>query len=606
MTPYIGRDTEEAIKEMLYTMRIPETSQKPTEKAAALYQACVRLGNDPHGSQVDAVQSFLSHLGLDIANLTPDPNFDIFGRLVNLSFIYGFPTFVSFSAYTDLYRHVTIDILINMEDEDWIITQQSQYNASSLAQFYMSYLNVYNSSLDSALLVARIIHSELTVWEHLTILSRTTPPSSFITVEQLGNFTQGYVSQRRWVSAISQATANVYNGSAFVLVKGNSTSLVVLLLDPSLISLDDSRLLMSWSLVHQLLPLAYGQMMGSELLRKFPDRRDRVAHLCYQKVVGVMAMAVSHTYFSTHVPLSALHATSQLAKNVLKTLKSKVVAAEWVQDVLFCKMEEVARHIWFLVGYPDGLETASVIDHYFEFFPDVGANFTAAYLDARRAMTTGAFQRRFNVSFDPVNANAFFFLSEKSILILAGILQPPVFIHGAPAAVNYGGIGHITGHELMHGYDVNALSHEASREITGLRDTPSMQQYISKVLCLRESYKQAESEERGRTLHDQTDSEGLADFGGIRLAYDTYRSLTDDVRTEVVPGVDLTAEQTFFVFTCLKWCTTREGTRRVWGRYWHGRSRCIVPLRNMPEFAEAFSCKRGDRMNPDRKCTFWS
>ncbi|KAK8770682.1 hypothetical protein V5799_012853 [Amblyomma americanum] len=49
-----------------------------------------------------------------------------------------------------------------MEDEDWIITQQSQYNASSLAQFYMSYLNIYNSSLDSAPLVARIIQSELT------------------------------------------------------------------------------------------------------------------------------------------------------------------------------------------------------------------------------------------------------------------------------------------------------------------------------------------------------------------------------------------------------------------------------------------------------------
>ncbi|XP_077523527.1 neprilysin-3-like [Amblyomma americanum] len=600
----IGRETEKAIREMLDTMRIPETSQKPTEKAAALYQACIRLGNDPHGSQVDAVQSFLSHLGLDIANLTPDPYFDIFGRLVNLSFIHGFPTFVSFSAYTDLYRHVTIEILINKDDEDWIKNQHKKYDSPGLARFYMSYLNVYNSSLDSAPLVARIIQSELTVGAFLVTLRNSWSLTFYNTLDQLGYRTRGYVSQGRWVSAIAQATANVYNGSTFVLMKQNSTSLVVFLLNRNRISLEDSRLLMSWSLVHQLLPLAYGQMMDSELI-ELPDRRDRVAYLCYQHIIGVMALAVSERYFSTHVPLSALHAASHLANNVLKTLKSKLAAAEWVQDDLFCVMEEITRHIWFLMGYPDGLETASLIDFYFEFFPDVGANFTAGYLAARRAMTTGAFQRRFNVSFDPATVNAFYAVSERSILIFAGILQPPIFIHGAPVAVNYGGIGQITGHELMHAYDVYSVRREASQRVEGIQDTPSMQQYISKVLCLRESYKQAESEERGRTYHGLTDAEGVADWGGIQLAYDTYRSLTDDVRTEVVPGVDLTAEQTFFIFHCLKFCTTRPGTRRGWGLYWHGRSRCIVPLRNMPEFAEAFSCKRGDRMNPDRKCTFW-
>ncbi|XP_075539772.1 neprilysin-2-like [Dermacentor variabilis] len=33
--------------------------------------------------------------------------------------------------------------------------------------------------------------------------------------------------------------------------------------------------------------------------------------------------------------------------------------------------------------------------------------------------------------------------------------------------------------------------------------------------------------------------------------------------------------------------------------------RVNVPLRNFPEFAEAFKCKRSSRMNPERRCTVW-
>ncbi|XP_077524160.1 membrane metallo-endopeptidase-like 1 [Amblyomma americanum] len=189
---------------------------------------------------------------------------------------------------------------------------------------------------------------------------------------------------------------------------------------------------------------------------------------------------------------------------------------------------------------------------------------------------------------------------------MGAMLQPPVFIPGAPAAFNYGGIGQIAAHELTHAFDVSNVEVSTWLEWFKLKNTTTHQLYASKVLCLRSSYIQAESETRDRTLDTRTDSEGLVDCMGVQLAYAAFRSLPDAERRETLPGVDLTAEQIFFVSYCLKWCSSVPGTKRApGGLYWHSRSRCIVPLRNMAQFAEAFSCKRGDPMNPVKKCSFW-
>ncbi|KAK8767579.1 hypothetical protein V5799_005643 [Amblyomma americanum] len=247
-----------------------------------------------------------------------------------------------------------------------------------------------------------------------------------------------------------------------------------------------------------------------------------------------------------------------------------------------------------------------LVDAYAVDVPDIGGNFTAPYLTARRISTLDAFRRDFNVSFDTANVNAFYSPRGKSVRIMGGLLQPPVFILGAPAAFNYGSIGQIAGHELMHAFDVGGITLNAWITLVNLENTTAKQLYTSKVLCLRSSYNQAESESRDRTLDSRTDSEGFVDFVGIQIAYAAYRSLPDAERRETLPGVDLTAEQIFFVSHCLKWCSSVPGTKRApGGLYWHSRSRCIVPLRNMAQFAEAFSCKRGDPMSPVKKCSFF-
>ncbi|KAH7964422.1 hypothetical protein HPB51_027338 [Rhipicephalus microplus] len=158
---------------------------------------------------------------------------------------------------------------------------------------------------------------------------------------------------------------------------------------------------------------------------------------------------------------------------------------------------------------------------------------------------------------------------------------------------------------MMHGYDVNGILLDALGSRILDTDSLSAQQYQLRLLCLRQAYKQAESGRAMVLVDDKVDSEGFADFTGLQLAYSAYRRLQPRERLAVVPDVGLTAEQTFFVAHCLKWCDL-IAKRRPTSRYWPGRSRCIVPLRNMPEFAAAFSCSKGAPMNPKSKCSFWA
>ncbi|KAH9367918.1 hypothetical protein HPB48_008362 [Haemaphysalis longicornis] len=158
----------------------------------------------------------------------------------------------------------------------------------------------------------------------------------------------------------------------------------------------------------------------------------------------------------------------------------------------------------------------------------------------------------------------------------------------------------------MHGYDVAGITLTFEANSRPPTNESSVMKYNEKVLCLRASYDQAEAE-RQPAADPKNDSEGFADWTGLQLAYSAFRSLPAAERDAVIPGLPLDAEKLFFIAHCYKWCgQERKRDPHPKERYWSTRSRCIVPLRHMPEFAAAFSCPQGSRMNPAAKCTFFS
>jgi endothelin-converting enzyme len=110
----------------------------------------------------------------------------------------------------------------------------------------------------------------------------------------------------------------------------------------------------------------------------------------------------------------------------------------------------------------------------------------------------------------------------------------------------------------------------------------------------------------------------IADNGGLRIAYSAYKrylkrhylpSIKHHQQQQLLPGLNLTDEQLFFIGFAQTWCTktTPEIAKVavITDAHASPNYRVIGSLSNMPEFSRAFKCPIGSPMNPGKRCQMW-
>jgi predicted metalloendopeptidase len=104
--------------------------------------------------------------------------------------------------------------------------------------------------------------------------------------------------------------------------------------------------------------------------------------------------------------------------------------------------------------------------------------------------------------------------------------------------------------------------------------------------------------------------ENIADNGGLKEAYQAFKTHEQEFGVDqLLPAVDLTLDQLFFVGFSQVWCGNvreEEAIRRIYtDPHSPGKYRIIGTLSNSDEFAAAFECPAGSPMNPEDKCQVW-
>jgi putative endopeptidase len=213
----------------------------------------------------------------------------------------------------------------------------------------------------------------------------------------------------------------------------------------------------------------------------------------------------------------------------------------------------------------------------------------------------------------PATINAYYDPQLNTINFPAGILQPPFFEKSMDDSVNYGAIGMVIGHELTHGFDDQGRKFDAHGNLRDWWTAEDAKQYDERGKCIADEYTQ-EVPEAGPGVKQNgllTQGEDTADNGGMHLSlFALEAELKKQGKSLDDKGPDgWTYRQRFFLSYAYSWCANirPEVARLAVTTDVHSLPvfRIDNVVSNMPEFAQAFGCKAGQKMVRPNACRVW-
>jgi putative endopeptidase len=214
----------------------------------------------------------------------------------------------------------------------------------------------------------------------------------------------------------------------------------------------------------------------------------------------------------------------------------------------------------------------------------------------------------------PPTVNAYYNPPMNDINFPAGILQPPFYDPTKDAAVNFGGIGVVIGHEMTHGFDDEGSKYGPTGNVAPWFTPEDEKKFNERTQCISDEYGNFEAAPGQKQNGKLTLGENTADNGGIRIAFQALQAtlakqgITDlDGKQDIVDGY--TPAQRFFIAFGQVWCENKtEQAARIAAKtdpHSAGRFRTDGTVQNFDEFGKAFGCKVGQPMMPEKSCRVW-
>jgi putative endopeptidase len=177
--------------------------------------------------------------------------------------------------------------------------------------------------------------------------------------------------------------------------------------------------------------------------------------------------------------------------------------------------------------------------------------------------------------------------------------------------VNFGAIGVVIGHEIIHGYDDQGRKFDADGNLKDWWTPADASAYEKRGQCISDEYTQDVPEAGVKQDGKLSQGEDTADNGGIHIALAGLQSsLKAQGKDLDSPGEEGISElQTFFLAYANVWCGDNrpEAARTAVLTQGHSLNRYRVNnvVGNMSEFAHAFGCKAGQPMVHANACRVW-
>jgi putative endopeptidase len=322
----------------------------------------------------------------------------------------------------------------------------------------------------------------------------------------------------------------------------------------------------------------------------------------WKRVQGVvdnnLGEVLGQEYVAKNFKPEAKARMMQLIDNLAKTYQKRIEGLDWMSNTTKQKALLKLNSFMKKIGYPDKFTDYSTVNIVRD---DYWANLIACskFEHKKSVAKLGKPVDRTEWGMTPPTVNAYYNPSLNEIVFPAGILQYPFFDNEADDAVNYGGIGAVIGHEMTHGFDDEGRQYDASGNLIGWWTESDAKQFEEKANRIVEQYNAYTVLDTVHVNGKLTLGENLADFGGISLAYEAFK--TYSTQATIKTKIDgFTADQRFFLSWAQVWRANSRpeitAQRIITDPHSPGQYRCNGPISNMPEFYQAFGIKPTDKM----------
>ena len=325
---------------------------------------------------------------------------------------------------------------------------------------------------------------------------------------------------------------------------------------------------------------------------------------------STMGEAIGRDYVGLYFPPDAKAKMDDLVANVKAAMGARLDQLEWMGDDTKAEAHAKLENFGLKIGHPDEWRDYSELEvRNGDLFGNAERSRRFEW-DYRRARI-GQPVDKAEWAMTPQTVNAYYSSVKNEIVFPAAILQPPFFDPEADPAVNYGGIGGVIGHEIIHGFDDQGRKSDGAgllRDWWTAEDAAKFEEQATRLGAQYEAYEFPQLP--GMHINGRTSmGENIGDLGGLTISLEAYRRSLDGQQAPVIDG--FTGEQRFFMGWAQVWrILWRDDALRqqlVNGTHSPGHIRAFAPLRNIDAWYEAFGVTESDPLwiAPEERVRIW-
>jgi putative endopeptidase len=375
-------------------------------------------------------------------------------------------------------------------------------------------------------------------------------------------------------------------------------------------SLDDWKAYLRWHLIDASAPYLSKPFVDEDFKMRSALTGAKGLLPRWQRVIGAedtaLGFAMGKLFVEKKFPPSSKQAVVDILHGIRGALNDDLQTLAWMSPDTRKAAQVKLSQMGERIGYPDKWRDYSKLEVKRDSYVQNVIR-AQVFLNERELDKIGKPVNKEEWDMTPQTVNAYYDPSMNNINFPAGILQPPFFDPKAPAAVNYGAVGFVMGHEMTHGFDDQGAQFDGHGNLKNWWTPDDLAKFHKATDCISDHFSSYTVAGGAHVQGHLITGEATADLGGLTLAYRAFHASQAYKDAKTIDG--FTPDQQFFLGAAHVWAEgvrPEEQVRRVTvDPHPPGKYRVNGTLANMPAFQQAFGIKDGSAMVNKDRCVIW-